>query len=371
MEMNQMIREWVLGLSFLIFLMISIRHGHVSAMETGLSSDLKTSPATAMYVLGDSSVDCGENTPFYSLLHRNLSLFPCNGSDATLLPQLLAKKMALPNTIPFYSQNGSIHGILGGVNFGSADATILYPGSRSYQSLNQQLRQAFDIIQLLQLQLGEETADSFIRSSVFFLSFGKEDFIDYLLNNSSGIGFVHSSQNFTDILVHQMTNAVRNLYATNVRKIVCAGVLPLGYAPHLLLKCDSSSRSSRKACSDKINSLVLEYNTKLEENVVAIREELPEARVIFCDVYRAMMEFMRNPKAYGIKDAKNACCGLGRYGGASGCVSTEMACQDASTHVWWDLYNPTPTVNSLLADSAWSGSICRPMNVQELLSSSV
>ncbi|KAK4407517.1 hypothetical protein Sango_0332700 [Sesamum angolense] len=361
--------------SFFIFLIISIRHGHVSAMEMGLSSDLTPSPASAMYVLGDSSIDCGDNTPFYSLFHRNLSLFPCNGSDATLLPQLLAKKMRLPDTIPFYSQNGSIHGILGGVNFGSAEGTILYPGSRSYQSLNQQLRQAFDIIQLLQLQLGQETVDNFIKSSIFYLSFGKEDFIEYFLNNSSGTGFKDGSQNFTHILVNQMTNAVRNLYATNVRKIVCAGVLPLGFAPHVLLKCDSSSNSSRKACSNKINSLVLEYNRRLEENVVVISEELPEAHVIFCDVYQAMMEFMGNPKAYGIKDVKNACCGLGKYGGSSGCVSTEMACQDASTHVWWDLYNPTPAVNSLLADSAWSGkplsSICRPMNVQELFSSSV
>ncbi|KAI3450096.1 hypothetical protein Pfo_006761 [Paulownia fortunei] len=369
------IRKWGLGLSFLIFLMITIRHGHVAAMEMGISSDLMTSPVNAMYVLGDSSVDCGDNTPFYVLSHRNLSLFPCNGSDTTLLPQLLAKKMGLPNTIPFYSQNGSIHEILGGVNFGSAEATILYPSSRSYQSLNQQLRQAFETIQLLQLQLGEEVANNFIQSSLFYLSFGKDDFIEYFHNNSSGIGFKYSGRNFSHILVHQMTNAIRNLYATNVRKIVYAGVLPLGCAPHIQLQGDSSSNSVRKGCLDEVNMLVLEYNTRLEENIVAINAELPDAQIIFCDVYRAIMELINNPTAYGIEDVKNACCGLGRYGGVSGCLSTEMACREASTHVWWDLYNPTPAVNSLLADSAWSGqplsSICRPIPVQQLLSSSV
>ena len=44
---------------------------------------------SAMFVLGDSSVDCGDNTLFYSQLHRNLSLLPCNASHHTLLPYLL------------------------------------------------------------------------------------------------------------------------------------------------------------------------------------------------------------------------------------------------------------------------------------------
>ncbi|KAL7152014.1 hypothetical protein ABFS83_04G069300 [Erythranthe nasuta] len=364
------IRESVICLLSAV-LMITFRHGHVSAEET-------VSPVRAMYVLGDSSVDCGDNTPYYVLSHRNLSLFPCNGSDATLLPHILAKKMGL-NTIPFYSHNGSINAILGGINFGSAEGTILYTGSRSHQSLNQQLSQSFQIIQLLQLHLGEQTANKFIQSSIFYLSFGKDDFIDYFHDRSSPINFKHSPQNFSHILVQQMTNAVRNLYATNVRKIVCAGILPLGCAPDMLLmKFDSSSNGARgeiEGCLDEVNMAVLEYNTRLEENIVAINVELPGAHVVFCDVYRALMEFIHKPEAYGIEDVKNACCGKGRYGGESGCPSMEIACDNPTRRVWWDLSNPTPLVNSLLADSAWSGrplsSICRPITVHELLSISV
>ncbi|GKV28753.1 hypothetical protein SLEP1_g37765 [Rubroshorea leprosula] len=53
------------------------------------------SKASAMFVLGDSSVDCGENTLFYPFLHENLSLLPCNGSDSTLLPSLLGTTIFL------------------------------------------------------------------------------------------------------------------------------------------------------------------------------------------------------------------------------------------------------------------------------------
>lgn len=62
--------------------------GCVAAVKMGLSG-VATPPGPAMFVLGDSSVDCGYNDPFNGLLHRNLSRFPCNGSDTTLLPQLL------------------------------------------------------------------------------------------------------------------------------------------------------------------------------------------------------------------------------------------------------------------------------------------
>ncbi|KZV31877.1 GDSL esterase/lipase-like [Dorcoceras hygrometricum] len=364
---------WALALSLLLFSTIYWKKIHVSAMELRVS---KRPSVAAMYLLGDSSVDCGENTPFYSVLHQNLSMYPCNGSDSSLVPQILASKMGLQSSTPFYGQNGTIYGLLGGVNFGSAQATILSPRSRSYQSLNQQLRQAFETIQLLQLHLGEERAKHFVKSSLFYLSFGKDDFIRYFVDTSSGFSIKYNGTEFSRILARQMTNAVRNLYASNVRKIVCSGVLPLGCAPHMLLKRDDSNSSSGevKGCFDEVNLMILEYNRKLEENIAAINVELPDAHIVFCDVFRAMMEFIDNPRPYGIEDVDSACCGLGKYGGTSGCISTDMACQRSLAHVWWDLYNPTTAVNSLIADSAWSGhplsAISRPITVQELVSSS-
>lgn len=45
---------------------------------------------SAFYVLGDSSVDCGDNSLFYPFLHGDLSLHPCNDeSDKSLVPHFL------------------------------------------------------------------------------------------------------------------------------------------------------------------------------------------------------------------------------------------------------------------------------------------
>ncbi|XP_022153783.1 uncharacterized protein LOC111021219 [Momordica charantia] len=138
------------------------------AVAVGVADPPQVSNVTAMYLLGDSSVDCGLSTLYYPLLHRNFSLFPCEAdadADAsTLLPHFLAKKIGVPYSQPLYTQNGSIEAILNGLNFGSPQATIM-SSSRSYQSLNQQLRQALDAIQMLRLHLGQDTAHRFIQSS--------------------------------------------------------------------------------------------------------------------------------------------------------------------------------------------------------------
>lgn len=59
-----------------------------------MSSSSNVSSA-ALYLLGDSSVDCGDNTLFYPIFHHNLSLHPCNGSDSSLLPHFLGTLLSL------------------------------------------------------------------------------------------------------------------------------------------------------------------------------------------------------------------------------------------------------------------------------------
>ncbi|GMY10259.1 GDSL esterase/lipase At1g71250-like [Fagus crenata] len=289
-----------------------------------------------------------------------------------------AEKMDLPNILPFYNQNGSIEELQHGLNFGSAEATIMNPSSsQSHQSLNQQLRQVFETIQLLQLQFGQSGADHFIRSSMVYLSFGKDDYIDLFLGNSSGVMLKYSSQEFAHILVNQMMHAIRILHNANFRKIICTGLLPLGCTPRTVWKWYNNNITGvdvdGRGCVKEINEMVVEYNTMLNEHIVELNSKLPDVQVVFCDVYQGMTEIITNPDHYGFKEVRNACCGAGMYGAMIGCLSQDMACDQASNFVWWDIYNPTPAVNSLLADSAWSGrpfsGMCHPITIQELLNS--
>uniref|UniRef100_A0A7N0VHY6 GDSL esterase/lipase n=1 Tax=Kalanchoe fedtschenkoi TaxID=63787 RepID=A0A7N0VHY6_KALFE len=309
---------------------------------------------SAMFVMGDSSVDCGQNTLFYSLFHHNLSLYPCNGTVSTLVPYILAEKMGLPQMQPFYSLNGSISTLLRGINFGSAQATIINSG-KSLQSLSQQLRQVTDTFQQLQLQLSQETAKHLIRSFIFYVSFGKNDYTDIFLRNTSGI-MSKGGQQFAHILVGQMIHALWDLYQADIRKIVVMGILPLGCAPRMMLYWrNKTDDGGERGCVDEVNAWVVAYNTLLEDHVVEFRNKYPDAQIVFCDVYRVVLEIITHPMSYGFEDVKRACCGLGWYGAMIGCLSHESACSRSSTYVWLDFYNPTSAVNSFLAESGWSG----------------
>ncbi|KAI4304782.1 hypothetical protein MLD38_040252 [Melastoma candidum] len=363
--------------------------GHSSPPSSTSPSPLSNSvrndgKVSAFYVLGDSSVDCGENTLFYPFLHKNLSLHPCSGSDSSLIPHFLAEKMGLGNSPPFYGQNSSVDYVLKGLNFGSAEATIMNFGDRKFQSLNQQIRQALETFQLVQLHLTEEDTREFMESSVTYLSFGKDDYVELFLRNSSSASTPKfTAQEFSGILVNQMTTAVMKLYHANVRKIVCMGILPLGCAPRIVWErrnwTSSEGRERGKTCVQEINELIVQYNTKMQDRAAKLNRELIDVKIVFCDVYQGIMEIIANPVKHGMEDIRGACCGAGWNGALVGCLARAMACRRESAHVWWDLYNPTREVNRLLADSAWSGhrnglskidSICHPVSIQKLVSTS-
>ncbi|KAM6595813.1 hypothetical protein CsatA_006337 [Cannabis sativa] len=306
------------------------------------------------------------------------------GSAAAIVPpaprthSMTAEKMGLPYALSFYTQNGSIGDLMTGLNFGSAQATIMNPSSQGYQSLNQQLRQVFEMMELLQLQLSPNMALRFVRSSVYYLSFGKDDYINFYLSSNSNSGSSvgapkYSNHEFAHILVSEMINVVRSLHDMKIRKIICQGILPLGCTPRMAFESFDfeASQHRRRGCWEKVNRMVLEFNIMLEEKIIELNEEMPDAHILFFDVYQGIKEIIAKPERYGFDDVKSACCGLGLYGASIGCLSLEMACNNTRSHVWWDLYNPTKAVNSLLADSAWSGhpfsGLSRPMNIQDLL----
>jgi len=216
-----------------------------------------------------------------------------------------AEKIGFTSIRPFYGQNGSLEEVLGGLNFGSTQARIMNQGSYSHQSLNQQLRQVSETMQLLQLQLTEDTALQLTKSSIFFLSFGKEDYIDLFIHNSSSSNHTlqRGSQYFATILVNQMANAARYLYNANARKITCLGVLPLGCTPRMVWELNSTSLagdSNATGCVEHVNDMIFEYNRLLDEQIDKLNTEFPDAQMVFCDVYNGMMEIINEPRLYGM-----------------------------------------------------------------------
>lgn len=189
---------------------------------------------------------------------------------------------------------------------------------------------------------------------------------------------------------------LQNLYNASVRNVVVMGLAPLGCAPYYLWLYESENGQ----CVEMINDMIVEFNFAMRFMVEELNHELVGANIVFCDAFEGSMDIMKNSDRYGenldlcsyhTRDSlgtttclksrflvsypgfnvtTDACCGLGQYRGWIMCISSDMACKNASNHVWWDQFHPTDAVNKILADNVWSGShinMCYPMNLQEMV----
>ncbi|KNA09923.1 hypothetical protein SOVF_149100 [Spinacia oleracea] len=364
----------------------------------------------AFFVLGDSSVDCGNNNFLGTFAradrlpygkdfdtHQPTGRF-CNGRIPV---DFLALRLGLPFVPSYLGQAGTIDAMIRGVNYASAGAGIIFSsGSDLGQriSLAQQIQQVTDTFQLFMMSMGEDAAVRLISDSIFYISIGTNDYIHYYLQNVSGIQSLYTPWSFNHFLSTSLKQEIKNLHISHVRKVVVMGIAPMGCAPHYLWRY----RSKNGECIPEINNMIMEFNFVMRYMIQELNQELSDSKITFCDMYEGSMDIIENHQHYGTVNISNpsilidiifasenteqclsnwcmyvglevttdACCGLGRYKGWIMCLSSEMACNNASTHIWWDQFHPTAAVNGILADNVWSGlhsSMCYPMNMKDMV----
>ncbi|XP_051137634.1 GDSL esterase/lipase 7 [Andrographis paniculata] len=343
-------------------------------------SNENPSPLTpALFVIGDSSVDCGTNNflgtfaradrPPYGRdfdTHQATGRF-CNGRIPV---DFLALRLGLPFVPSYLGQTGSVNDMVRGVNYASAGAGIIFSsGSELGQhiSLTQQIQQVMDTFQQFILSMGENAAYDLISSSIFYISIGSNDYIHYYLRNVSNVQSLYLPWNFNQFLAQTMKQEIENLYNANVRNVVLMGLAPLGCAPYYLWLYSSANGE----CIEVINNMILEFNFAMKYMVEELNHVLPDANIVFCDAFEGSMDIIKNHDYYGFDVTTDACCGLGKYRGWIMCIATNMACSNATNHIWWDQFHPTAAVNEILADNVWSGqhtSMCSPMNLKDMIS---
>ncbi|URE18587.1 GDSL-like Lipase/Acylhydrolase [Musa troglodytarum] len=309
----------------------------------------------ALFVLGDSTVDSGTNNYLGTLAradrppygrdfdtHRPTGRF----SNGRIIVDCLAIRLGLPFVPPFLGWSGKIEDMIRGVNYASAASGILFSSGSDL------IQQVSDTFQQFELSLGEEATADLISKSVFYVSIGSNDFIHYYLQNTSSAQVLFLPWEFNQLLVTTMKQALKSLYDKNVRRVVLTGLAPIGCTPHYLWLYASENGE----CVDAINNVVMEFNYAVRYMVHELNHELPNAAFTFC----------------GFQTVTDACCGLGKYGGFIMCLLPEMACSNASTHVWWDKFHPTDAVNRIIADDRWASehaSMCYPVNLQDMIRS--
>lgn len=74
------------------------------------------------------------------------------------------------------------------------------------------------------------------------------------------------------------------------------GLPPIGCAPYYLQRY----KSNNGECVEEINDMIMEFNFFMRYMTDELLHELPDAGIIFCDVFQGSMDIIRNHKNYGM-----------------------------------------------------------------------
>lgn len=100
--------------------------------------------------------------------------------------------------------------ISNGVNFGSVDGTVLteLPNYLPLHGLHHQVSLVYDTIQSMQLALGPKKTSEITSNAVFWLSFGKDDYLDLIIQDTPKVISKYGRRGFASLLVLQISQAM-------------------------------------------------------------------------------------------------------------------------------------------------------------------
>ncbi|CAL5005048.1 unnamed protein product [Urochloa decumbens] len=344
------------------------------------------SPVPAIYVLGDSLADVGNNNHLPTILRAD---FPHNGidypgkkatgrfSNGKNSVDFLADNLGLASPPPYLalSSSSSSANYVNGVNFASGGAGVSNATNqgcpisehchlRENQDgqcivFDKQIDYFSSVSASLSQSLGQAQATAHLSKSLFAIAIGSNDIIHYA-RSSSAAG--DSPQPFVDALIQTLTAQLQRLYDLGARKLVFLGTGPVGCCPSL------RELSATKNCSAVANDASVRYNAAAASLLSGMAARHPDMSYALFDSSAALLQLINQPAKYGFAEAKAACCGLGDMNAKIGCTPLSFYCSNRTSHIFWDFYHPTETTARMLTSTAFDGSapLIFPINIRQL-----
>ncbi|XP_017246350.1 GDSL esterase/lipase EXL3-like [Daucus carota subsp. sativus] len=310
----------------------------------------KTIPAVIMF--GDSIVDTGNNNYIETIFKVNYPPYGrdfsggvptgrfCNGKvPSDFLVEELGIKEFLP---PYLDPSLDTDDLKTGVNFASGGAGFdpLTSELAKVISLSAQIDLFNEYVAKLKVAVGAETTSTILSNSLFVVVAGSNDITNTYFNNPiRRLHYDYSS--YTDLLVDSASGFAQELYKLGARRIGVFGIPPIGCLPSQRTLQGGVERN----CADNYNELAQLFNAKLSVELNSLNNRLPQARMVYLDVYNSLMEVILNPKKYGFSIANKGCCGTGTIEVAFLC---KCPCPDVYNYVFWDSFHPTETTYRIL-----------------------
>ncbi|RZC92266.1 hypothetical protein C5167_026900 [Papaver somniferum] len=358
-------------LLMILLLVFSLSCGTSTSSTTSQGND-SGFQRPALYILGDSLVDVGNNNYIHFTITKNNFLpygidFPRGKistgrySNGRTVIDIIGETFGLEDYIPPYMDPTTIGDVvLRGVNYASGGGGILNEtgailGNRI--NMDAQLDNFANTRNYIISTLGDHGANEFLAKALFIVVMGSNDFIDnyFIPFLSIPEQKLLTPKMFVDILISRFRLQLTRLHEMGARKIAVANVGPVGCIPlerrinGILNKTEWHTKSD--SCISEMNDAVMYFNKKLNSLVMELNSEFVESKFLNVDIYGLFTHVIDNYQSYGFENYKDSCCQTlpGPLRGLLPCNPKGKVCEDRSKYVFWDEAHPTDATYSVFA----------------------
>ncbi|CAL2263370.1 unnamed protein product [Prunus armeniaca] len=304
----------------------------------------------AILVFGDSTVDTGNNNYLKTVAKGNH--FPYGKdfpgkvptgrfSNGKLVPDFIASLLKIKETVPpFLDPSLSNNDLVTGVSFASGgsgydDITAAVVGIMPF---SEQIELFKKYIVRVEGILGEKEADKLIKRALVIISAGTNDF-GFNIYDIPTRRLEFNITGYQDFLQEKLQMFIKELYELGCRKIVIAGLPPIGCLP-IQITAKSENPKNRR-CVDNENSDAQIYNQKLAKLLPKIQSLFPGSKIVYADVYEPLTDMINNPQKFGFVETKKGCCGTGLVEAGPLCNALTPLCANDLEYLFWDSIHPS------------------------------
>ncbi|XP_054784541.1 GDSL esterase/lipase 1-like [Prosopis cineraria] len=355
---------------YLMVLFVKIRSCY------GMSKCLLPEKNAGLYVFGDSLFDAGMNN-YINTTSDYQSNFPPYGqtffhypsgraSDGRVIPDFIAEHAKLPLIFPYMHPDAEQYYTYG-VNFASGGSGALVETAQGLVvDLHTQVSYYKNVRNVLRKKMGNEEAKTFLSGSVHLFSVGSNDYGARFVTKSSVL-LRYSKQQFVDIVIGNLTNAIKEIYNLGGRKFAFVNIGPIGCTPVIRYSVKGNK------CNEDMTESARLHNVVLPRMLQKLEKKLAGFKYSVFDFYTSASQLMKHPSKYGFKEGQVACCGGGAYrgddscGGRRGTREYEL-CENVNEYVFFDSPHLTDKANHHISNLMWSSNLTfiQPYNLKQL-----
>ncbi|KAI3964469.1 hypothetical protein MKX01_007159 [Papaver californicum] len=240
----------------------------------------------AIYILGDSLVDVGNN----NYIDHNT----------------FTKNNFLPYGIDFPSGKTSTG------RYSNGRTLVDIVGHRI--NMDAQLDNFANTRNYLISRLGDRGSNKFLAKALFIVVMGSNDFIDnyFIPFLSIPEQKMLTPEMFVDLLISRFRLQLTRLYEMGARKVAVANVGPVGCIPlerginRILNKTEWHTTDD--SCIDEMNDAAMYFNKKLKSLVMEFNSRFVASKFLYVDIYGLFTNVIGNYQSYGFENYKDSCC---------------------------------------------------------------